>query len=448
MTYNKISFTGSTVALIGSTKYKTRFMDLAKELELKGATVTHTHLFSHYDGYELTKEELEQAERNGESRINKADYVIVISPDGCIGENTMKEIRYAANSQKTIVFYPIKIGTHNGVFHADDVLSVALIKWYYFNKLQTYITGTDLKKYLDDYNVRFEFEVIRTRDTDKLNQCDWVVDVFNGNEDVIDEINKKYYFDHHPDDNKYSKFYPNGIKMAACGKVASYIFKDNPAKLKFLRENLLYAVEAQDNGQDISEFGKYYNPISFVHLMNPLWNERVLVFDTSEQTAFTKAVDMVYDVLVRILNSYEAAKEAEIQLDNYIDDAIKKGDGILYMCNYFNSWIGKVLTYNASVDDNHKIYAVVYPDIDTGFVVRNIPKSNGSFEAFGYFPESWRGLKGKELSKESGLDAIFCHVSGFMSKWKYKDDAFVAAEILVTASKNASMKKQEIPIQQ
>ncbi len=441
MSIENIFFQASTITLIGSTKYKSRFMSLAKELELKGATVTHTHLFSHAEGYELTDDEVEQALRNGENRINKADYVIVICPDGIIGESTKQELQYALSNKKRVLFQPIKIGTHNGIFHADDVLSVALIKYFYLNNLKVQLQNSALETYLEYSDVKFEFEVVRTRDIITLNTCDWVVDVFNGNEDVVDEVNKRFYFDHHCEDNKYSKFYPNGIKMAACGKVAEYIFKDDPAKLKYLRENLLYAVEAQDNGQDVSEFGKYYNPISFVHLLNPVWTERSggnISRRSSVTNAFNKAVDMVYNILERILISYDAAKKAEEMIDECIQLAYENTNGILYMDNYFNSWPGKVLAHNASADDDDKIYAIVFPDSDEGFVVRNVPIGTGSFDSYGYFPKQWRGLKGDALAGVSGFSsAIFCHASGFMCKFYNKQDALDAAKVLVAECKSA-----------
>ncbi len=48
----------------------------------------------------------------------------------------------------------LKIGTHNGMFHADDLLAVALLKLIYPDA-----------------------EIVRTRDAKTLDECDIVVDV-------------------------------------------------------------------------------------------------------------------------------------------------------------------------------------------------------------------------------------------------------------------------------
>ena len=124
--YVGMGLDGQVVTIIGSTKFKDRFLEAAKNLELLGCTVTHTHLFSHADGYELCDTEMERAVKNGHNRILDADIVLVVGD--YYGESTREEIQYAKNRSKPIVYEPVTLAVHDGVFHADDVLCAALLK--------------------------------------------------------------------------------------------------------------------------------------------------------------------------------------------------------------------------------------------------------------------------------------------------------------------------------
>ena len=119
----------SIVALIGSTKYKTRFLEIAKELELEGNNVLHTHLFTHTDGYELTDEQVQTALDNSYERINMADTVYVITPDGKLGDSTKDELEYAKTLKKNIIFDPFEIRL-NSIENctAKSILNIAIAK--------------------------------------------------------------------------------------------------------------------------------------------------------------------------------------------------------------------------------------------------------------------------------------------------------------------------------
>ena len=78
---------------------------------------------------------------------------------------TIKEILTKSNGV-------LKLAVHNGVFHADDVLCVAMIK----NKLK-------------ELGLSREVEIIRSRNPETLAQADIVMDVGGGK------------YDHHSSDN-------------------------------------------------------------------------------------------------------------------------------------------------------------------------------------------------------------------------------------------------------
>ena len=403
----------TTITLIGSTRFKSRFLELSKNLEFAGNNVLHTHIFSHADEYEINDEQLKVAHQNGHNRIDMSDQVIVIAPDLKIGDNTLEEIEYADSKGKCIQLAPIKIGVHNGIFHADDIISCALI----IRKLNNIFSKSYvLKKYFRFVPV----QIIRTRDQNILNTCDWVCDV--GFEDLIDEKNARYCFDHHQKDSGY---YPNGIKMAACGKLANYLFKENKELLKYLQENILFAIEAQDNGQNIAEFGKYPNPVSFIKLMNNNWNEEDF-FDMFETT-----IRMTYVILERIIDKFFAQFEGKQTMINYINNYCYNSSNHILVMDQFVPWQESIINYNAENNEN-KIYIVIFPAIDDGYTCQVVPKELNSFDSFVSFPKEWRSLQNNALEKASGIKgAKFCHAAGFLSSWKTLKGAISAAEIAV-----------------
>ena len=74
----------------------------------------------------------------------------------------------------------LKIGTHDGIFHADELFSIALVKWVW--------AGTCV------------VEVIRTRDAGKLAECDQRIDVGGQYNPSTGD------YDHHQDKNLPSSF--------------------------------------------------------------------------------------------------------------------------------------------------------------------------------------------------------------------------------------------------
>ena len=91
----------------------------------------------------------------------------------------------------------MKIGTHSGRFHADEVHACMLLKYLYN------IEGE-------------EIEIIRTRDYDILNQCDIVVDVGG----VYDPRNRR--FDHHQKECNETLNDECNVPLSSFGMVYKY----------------------------------------------------------------------------------------------------------------------------------------------------------------------------------------------------------------------------------
>ena len=98
------------ITLCGSTKFKEEFMNVQKNLTLKGNIVISVGLFGHSGDNEVlenmdegtltkTKEMLDDMHKR---KIDIADEIFVINVGGYIGESTHSEIEYAKKTGKKV----------------------------------------------------------------------------------------------------------------------------------------------------------------------------------------------------------------------------------------------------------------------------------------------------------------------------------------------------------
>lgn len=98
------------ITLCGSTRFKDEFMEVQKDLTLKGYIVLSVGLFGHSGDLEVwegmdegiitkTKEMLDDMHKK---KIDMADEIYVINVNGYIGESTKSEIEYAKRHNKRI----------------------------------------------------------------------------------------------------------------------------------------------------------------------------------------------------------------------------------------------------------------------------------------------------------------------------------------------------------
>lgn len=91
------------ITLCGSTKFKDEFLNVQKDLTLKGNIVISVGLFSHSGDNEVwnegTKEMLDDMHKR---KIDMSDEIFVINVGGYIGESTKSEIEYAKKKNKKI----------------------------------------------------------------------------------------------------------------------------------------------------------------------------------------------------------------------------------------------------------------------------------------------------------------------------------------------------------
>ena len=292
----------------------------------------------------------------------------------------------------------IKIATHNGKFHSDDVFAVAIL----FIAL-----GKD------------NCEVVRTREEDVIMNGDIVVDV--GGE--YNSSRKR--FDHHQlggagkrgDGIPYASaglvWNDYGIKVAGSDKV-----KDEIDRI------LIKPIDALDNGVEISKslFNDLYSfdVGSVVNLYRLTWKENG---DWDER--FLKAVDWAMMVLKRLISVTKDILDARSIVEKAYKDSTNKI--IIIIDEKYN--LGREVVMDTLFLYSEPIYALLYRADINNWQIIAIRKTEGSFASRKPFPESWRALVGEDLQKITGIrDSVFCHRSGFMCVAGSKEGAVALAE--------------------
>ncbi|GBP04466.1 UPF0160 protein MYG1, mitochondrial [Eumeta japonica] len=195
----------------------------------------------------------------------------------------------------------MKVGTHDGVFHCDEVLACYMLKQ------------------LPEYK---NAEIIRTRETEKLKECDIVVDV--GAE--FDHENRRY--DHHQREFKetLSSLRPElgdkyKIKLSSAGLVYAYYgeevikqlvpanceLKTENLKLIYRKvyENFIEEIDAIDNGVPMTDEEPKYKIRTHISArvgrLNPEWNSKQ---EQNIDEIFQKAMKLVSEEFLYTLHYF------------------------------------------------------------------------------------------------------------------------------------------------
>jgi len=243
----------------------------------------------------------------------------------------------------------IVVGTHNGRFHADEVLACALL--------------TEIKPHI---------KIIRTRNPEQLKVCDIVVDVGGVYDPGI------LRFDHHQKNCKETFNENIKIPLSSAGMVYKHfgiifienfienIMKEemNSAIVSEVYNELYYKmfqeVDANDNGVFVvsNESEIKYNYTQFLHygqLINAM-NGNVSN-EVEQYFNFMKAVDFAKTVLnIQLKHVYNGVKIYYNDLDNFLEDVKNSKENILVMTKIYPVWQkylsdlskGKIPFYNSN----------------------------------------------------------------------------------------------------
>jgi uncharacterized UPF0160 family protein len=274
-------------------------------------------------------------------------------------------------------------GTHDGVFHADEVTACALFRLFDL---------IDIDK------------VFRSRDRSVLSACEYVCDVGG----VYAPEQKR--FDHHQVEYR-------GI-LSSAGMVLEYlrsVGKLADSEAEFLNFSLIRGVDAHDNGKDPQLPGYCL----FSHVISnfaPVAHEAAA---EEYHQAFLHAVTFTVGHLQRLLDRLryiQSCREEVHKVMKTCDDCLIFDKSIPWMDSFFE--LG---------GSHHPAKFVIMPSGDH-WKLRGIPPTgNNRMSVRIPLPASWAGLMEEKLQKVSSINgAVFCHKGRFISVWKTKEDALLA----------------------
>lgn len=331
------------------------------------------------------------------------------------------------------------IGTHNGIFHVDDVFACATLCLYY---------------YLLYSNV--PIQILRTRKNDLLMQCSICVDIGGGK------------YDHHQ--LGFDKKRTNGIKFASAGLVWNDYgrvlielvlkkhFPDIKCDIDFVfktfDENFIVPVDQEDNGQQ-----KDLHCFSYITSFLPLWfNNNTRAFDKQFKKVLDVTIKVLEQKLIETINGDilgEVYNNNRIKLQSLKSEFGKKmgkkvlihryhnryfHDGVLEIPSQTIDWKETVLEINSNMSD--KVNFVIFPYPDGGWAAQCVPPSiEEELSQRIPFPAEWAGQT-SNLSEISGVGgAILCHNYRFFARATDKESIIQMCGIATSLYGNPEMQK-------
>lgn len=293
----------------------------------------------------------------------------------------------------------IKVVTHSGIFHADDIFAVATLLLHLDNK---------------------EVIVVRSREKSIIESGDYVVDVglvYNENKNM---------FDHHQLGGAGVR--ANGIAYASFGlvwkKFGLDLCKNVSEVFEKIDQILVQPVDATDNGFKLVDTrvpNVYpYDIGLFFNTFNPGFDESVE--DTDNR--FMEAVVIAKNVLAREINK----RVSLFSVKKIIDDIYKnaKDKRLIVLDKFF--------PISDFLSGYPEPLFVVYPGINGNWNIKSISDDPNTFENRKYLPQEWAGKTGTELENITSVKgAIFCHTQRFIAVAETKEAILKMAEIALNS---------------
>jgi uncharacterized UPF0160 family protein len=259
------------------------------------------------------------------------------------------------------------IATHNGKFHPDETMAVAILRMI-FPKVK----------------------VVRTRDTEKLKEVDLRVDVGRKYNSSTND------FDHHQND--FTEKRPNGIPYASAGLIWKHFGKKlvkSEVAWNYVDESLIQVVDAQDSGFDLFKESKIrpYTLTEVITSFSPLWNEN----DQDYDSAFLRAVDFCVSLLNREIKISNSINDAETLIRKEVNKTKKS---YLVIEKIPSQWRDILIKYP-------KIIYVIYKNPDGKWYSEAARTRMNSFEIKKPFPLEWADLTNEKLAAVTGVKDSF-----------------------------------------
>lgn len=283
---------------------------------------------------------------------------------------------------------PRSVGTHDGQFHADEVTACALLVLF------------DLVD---------KDKIVRTRDPEKLAQCEFVCDVGG----IYDPESKR--FDHHQSDYQG--------EWSSAGMVMDYLRRSSilpEDEYWHLQEMLMKGVDDHDNGRATQVPGVQ----TFSHIVANFAPVRYGAALEESERAFYPAFEFVLAHLQRLLERYRYVASCR--------EAVRKQMQEHETCLIFDEPVPWLENFFALGGEEHSAIFVIMPSGDS-WKLRGIPPNmERRMEVRVPLPEEWAGLLEGELEAVCGIPgALFCHKGRFISVWETKEAALQALQMIL-----------------
>lgn len=299
----------------------------------------------------------------------------------------------------------MRVATHSGGFHADDVFAIAVLRL---------VHGKDL-------------EVVRTRDRAAQAAADVRVDVGGRDDPATGD------FDHHQRGGAGER--ANGIRYASFGLVwraHGPALAGSQEAADGVDEFLVQGVDANDTGQTIVEtLVGDVRPLSVSAViagLNPLWDESLA--PDEEDARFAEAADLAEGILRRSIAGAQAWQRAR----TLVHAAIARAeDPRIVELDRNMPWREPLVTAAPEA------LFVIYPKSD-GWALHAVPRELGSFANRLDLPEAWAGLTDEELRAATGVaDAIFAHPARFYASAAGREGVLALAHAALAAGGSANV---------
>ncbi|XP_053658456.1 MYG1 exonuclease [Anopheles marshallii] len=376
--------------------------------------------------------------RTGDSILQRA----IVQPFRTMTSNVPEPAKRFKDDHPSAAAKRVKIGTHDGIFHCDEVLACFMLQ-----QLPRYASA----------------EIIRTRDTSKLDECDIVVDVGS----IFDR--ERHRYDHHQGvfNESFRTLRPDldvkwDIRLSSAGLVYTYfgeeVLKDilqNELGLeepsaeclrsvyKKIYEGLISEIDAIDNGVPMVESGEPRYNIS-THLsarvasFNSRWDEPTPEPGCLER--FEKAKAYVGLEFIEKVKYYASSwwPARDIVLKALANRVALHESGEILELEKPCPW--KEHLYQ--LEQEQKLVGtpkyVIYCNKENDWRVICVPVQPASFVCRKFLAKPWRGIRDKELEQVSGIAGInFCHQNGFIGGTKTREGALKMAIASLTAPEEA-----------
>lgn len=296
----------------------------------------------------------------------------------------------------------MKIITHNGDFHSDELLAVAALRIHYGREV---------------------CEIVRTRDPEIIKTGDIVVDVGY----VYDPEAKR--FDHHQKrEGEGAGAHDNGIPYSSFGLVWKHYGEalcGSPEAAFIIEEKIAYPIDSADNS--ISVFAQV-RPDVFPYIFHnviaafrPTWKE-IEEKSRAHDAGFFEALEIAEQTLRREILVAQHTHEG-IEYVRRAYEAAEDKRVIVLDAHY---------PWEVVAKDYPKLLFVVKPDKQNTHLwkVRTVREHPHSFVNRKDLPRGWAGKTNEALQAVTGVaDAIFCHNTRFIIVVGSKEGALELARI-------------------